>query len=292
MYAASSDLGLFFNKDIIVQEKFDGSQISFYKDESGEMHVYSKSTELSHNEEEAIAKKQKQFVLAVTKILDVQNKIPQGLIFRGEYFEKLRHNVLAYGRIPNNNIIVFDVHKREVGYQLPKDVKQIVADIGFEYAEAQTLQISSEEDLNDLLKNDSQLGGPREGIVLKRYNSGKLHALKIVKQEFAEVARPGVRQFKTPLKERTPVKEVIEIYKTPARWEKAFQHLRDSGFLTGTAGDISKLVREVHKDVVDECKQEIMEYLFERQWKEISQGLTDGLADWYLMKLSQDKDNE
>ena len=70
---------------------------------------------------------------------------------------------------------------------------------------------------------------------------------------------------------------IIERYKTPARWEKAIQHLRDDGTLTNSPRDIGLLIKEVRKDIQEECQSEIKEILFRWAWKQVCSKFTGGL---------------
>jgi len=78
------------------------------------------------------------------------------------------------------------------------------------------------------------------------------------------------------------IERIIAKYKTPARWMKAVQHLREEGKLQGMPEDIPLLMREVQADVLKEEREEIADELFEFFWRrDISRGITRGAAQWY-----------
>ena len=87
---------------------------------------------------------------------------------------------------------------------------------------------------------------------------------------------------------------LIEEYRSEARWHKAVQHLEELGERENDPRDIGKLVREVCKDVHTECQDEIKEKLFKWAWKQVQNGLTRGLPEWYkeLLLKTQFEDDE
>ncbi len=104
---------------------------------------------------------------------------------------------------------------------------------------------------------------------------GKRMMGKFVSEEFKEV-------HNKEWKEREPgqgdiLLRLIDTYKTPARWEKARQHLRDAGALLNDPRDIGALIKEATRDVEEECAQEIKEALFAWAWPNIMRGVTGGL---------------
>jgi hypothetical protein len=52
--------------------------------------------------------------------------------------------------------------------------------------------------------------------------------------------------------------------------------------------DIGLLVKEVPKDIRDECEDEIKEILFSHFWSKISRGVIRGLPEWYKKKLAEE----
>ena len=76
-------------------------------------------------------------------------------------------------------------------------------------------------------------------------------------------------------------------YQTEARWQKAVQHLRDAGKLLGEPKDIGPLMKEVNRDITEECKDEIMHELWACFRKDITKHATIGLPEWYKMQLAK-----
>ena len=75
--------------------------------------------------------------------------------------------------------------------------------------------------------------------------------------------------------------QLIERYRTPARWAKAVQHLREDGKITDTPKDIGLLIKEIGDDVERECAAEIRDILFAHFWPDIRRGLMRGMPEWY-----------
>src|SRR3990172_1195654 len=96
-----------FTSPVIVQEKIDGSQISFGLHE-GELYIRSKGAVIHE------AAPDKMFAAGVEAIKEVKQILRAGWIYRGEYLKSPHHNVLVYNRIPANHIILFDI---ETGLQ-------------------------------------------------------------------------------------------------------------------------------------------------------------------------------
>ena len=83
------------------------------------------------------------------------------------------------------------------------------------------------------------------------------------------------------------IQELIASYRTPARWAKAVQHLRENGTLETSPRDIPALMKEVNLDVLKECEEEIRDALFKYAWPKVSRGLTSGLPQWWKDELAK-----
>ena len=128
-----------------------------------------------------------------------------------------------------------------------------------------------------------------EGIVLKNYNQfgedKKVLMGKWVREEFKEIHQ-GAWKGANP--SRSDILEMmIKVYRNENRWQKAIQHLRDSGQLLGEPKDIGPLIREFQKDLTEECAAEIKEKLFEYALPKILRGASAGLAEYYKELLAQ-----
>ena len=75
--------------------------------------------------------------------------------------------------------------------------------------------------------------------------------------------------------------------RTEARWNKAVQHLRDSGRLEESPRDIGALIEEVKADVEKECREEIRDRLYNHAWPQIRRKIVAGLPQWYKERLLQ-----
>lgn len=272
---------------VLVEEKLDGSQISFGifigTDSQPYLRVRSKGAELN------ILAPDNMFKLGVEFIQSIQHKLMLGWTYRGEYLRKPKHNALAYERTPVNNIAIFDINYGEEAY-LPYDEKRREAErIGLEVVPQ--LHYGMVEDLQHfrtLLDTTSYLGGQKiEGVVVKNYNrygmDKKVLLGKFVSEGYKEV-------HKSEWKTSNPTKQdVIELLvrelKTPARWNKAIQHMRDAGTLQDAPQDIGLLMKEVPLDIQKEEEQYIKDKLFEWAWPHIRRGVTNGLPEWYKEQL-------
>jgi hypothetical protein len=111
--------------------------------------------------------------------------------------------------------------------------------------------------------------------------TGKTLMAKYVSEAFREVHRK--KKYNSSRKD--VIQNLVEHYRTDARWQKAVQHIRDEGKLEDSPTDIGSLIKEVCVDVHEECKDEIQEILFKHFWKQIARGITAGLPEWYKETL-------
>ena len=102
---------------------------------------------------------------------------------------------------------------------------------------------------------------------------------------FVKYVREDLREInpmKNKGKKRVDVlSSIIGRYKSEARWEKAIQHLRDDGKITGELKDIGEIIKEIHRDTFKECDKDIKEILFDYFKGEISRGIVKGLPEFY-----------
>lgn len=276
---------------VVVQEKVDGSQFSFLRDASGNILTKSKSVLQPIGDMVTNG----MFAAACQHLLEHQDEIPTGIIFRGEVLSKPKHNSLTYNRVPNGHIALFDAGPASTpGEFVTPDVLQnlahemhvdVVPFLG-------TYRLHAVNAVHELLECESFLGGPViEGVVVKRYDRYDSfgHALK---GKFVSAAFKEVHQ--KDWKDRNPssgdvIHEIVETYRQPARWEKAVFRLRDEGTLDGSPRDIGPLIKAVTEDVLAECKGEIQEALFKHFWRKgIGRGMTSGLPEWYKERLLEE----
>lgn len=276
------------NEEVLIEEKIDGSQFSFGRFD-GELRCRSRGAQLNVIAPEKMFK---QVVENVDK-LDLHN----GWTYRGELINKPKHNVLVYDRVPAQNVIIFDIntgHKYYLDYvSKVTEVKRLGLEV------VPILHIGRVDDvqlIRDLLDKVSCLGGQKvEGVVIKNYARFGLdkHVLmgKFVSEKFKEVHSKEWKKMNPG--QGDIVIRIIEKYKTPARWSKALQHLRERGLIVDEPKDIGLLMKEVWPDVVQECKEEIKEELWKWSENHIRRGVTSGLPEWYKgLLLEKQFENE
>ena len=269
---------------VVVEEKIDGSQISFGIDETGELQARSRGSEILIDAPDAM------FARGIEAIRERADGLITGWTYRGEYLQKPHHTALTYNRIPKGNIILFDINIGLEDY-LPYEAKAAEAErIGFEVAPRLFEGIVTKEILVELLSRESILGGPKiEGVVIKPIGYGLLgvdgKALlgKFVSEEFKEVHRREWKKGNPSNKDI--IGRLIERYRTEARWEKAAQHLREIETLQDMPQDIGPLMKEVIADLLREEVSGIKDALFAWAWKAIARGAVRGLPEWWKAKL-------
>lgn len=273
-----------FADSVVIQEKVDGSQFSFGVF-NGELKARSKGVELILDAPEGL------FAKAVETIKSLQSYLRDGWTYRGEYLQKPKHNSLAYDRTPNKNIILFDINKGEEDYLSYTEVKAEGDRLGLEVVPLlHEGTVTEPAQLVALLDNVSCLGGAKiEGFVIKNYKKfgvdKKALMAKHVSEAFKEVHR-GEWKVSNP-KSNDIIQMLITSLKTPARFDKSIQHLRDAGNLTETPKDIGNLIKEVQADIKAECADEIKDALFNWAWSQIARGVSNGLPEYYKNYLMQ-----
>jgi len=278
-----------FKDAVIVEEKIDGSQIGFGK-LNGNLYIRSKGKQLFYESPE------KMFQNGIDYLFTIQDRLPEGVMFYGEYLQKPKHNTLKYDRIPQNHIALFGAMKfpeqkfiddrewlHSISINLELDiVPQLFCGV-----------ISNINELNKLLECESYLGGVHiEGIVVKNYKQPFLlggqpipiMCGKYVSEKFKEVHRSGWGKENTG---KGKWETFVESFRTEARWEKAIQHLRDNGELKETPQDIGNLIKEVNSDIIAEEKENIKEFLWNNFYKDILRKATTGFPEWYKQKLME-----
>jgi hypothetical protein len=272
---------------VIVEEKIDGSQISFGLNSEGEVQLRSKGAQINTVAPEGMFKR------AVETVTQLKLLLKPGWTYRGEYLNSPHHNALTYNRVPEKHIILFDVNTGLESYMTPEEKKQVASDLGLECVPVLfTGMIEDVEQFRNLLDTESVLGGQKiEGVVIKPvgYNlfgrDKKALLGKFVSESFREVhSKTWDAEHKTH-----GAQDIIQIlaasYGTNARWNKAVIHLKERGELQGEPKDIGLLMKEVPEDVLKECEQEIKEDLFKWAWPQIRRKITHGLPEWYKEEM-------
>jgi len=273
-----------FEDDVLLEEKIDGSQFSMVLDAEG-LHMRSKGAEIFADAPE------KMFNKAVENVKNLD--LHHGWVYRCEYLQKPKHNTLCYERVPERNLILFDINTGDEIYLSYEEKLAEAERLGLEVVpQIWYGKIENAEVFKTMLNRISILGGTDiEGIVVKNYNKftpdKKAMFGKYVSEKFKEVH--GGEWRKNNPTGGDIVNDLILRYRTPARWMKAVQHLRDVGTLEQSPRDIGNLIKEIQEDTKKECEEEIKKILFDHFWKNISRGITAGAPEWYkeeLLKLS------
>jgi hypothetical protein len=280
-HAAIADL---LSGDVLVEEKIDGSQFSFAKID-GELVCRSKGKEIIPDAPENM------FTKAVSTARELLPLLRPGWVYRCEFLQKPKHNVLAYGRVPARHLIIFDINPGLERYLSPTEKVEEADRLELECVPTfYRGRVDSLDKLNELLETESCLGGVKvEGVVLKRYDAftkdKKAMMGKYVSERFKE------RHAKEWKKMNPGMSDIIAVLqqelRTEARWEKAIQHMAERGQLDNSPRDIGPLMKEVGQDVLKEEADHIREKLFKCAWPKIQRGLTRGLPEWYKQKLAE-----
>lgn len=305
-----TELARLHEDDVVIQEKIDGSQISWYVDANGVLHVQSKGKAISN---ESCADGFRKSFDHLTRLHN-SGLIPSGIIFRGEALKAKKHNIATYEREPKGNIVIYDYahfnlvedDKVEGGYraqftypeanklqeELEAYAEKFQIDFAPVYAILPRLTVFTEEMFNKHYENESVLGGPIEGVVLKNYNQvcneGKTLMGKWVADKFKEVAgkKSGTPKGAPSV---SPIFDLAVNYRTEARWRKAIQHLGDEGKLSNSVKDIGPLVEEIKRDIEDEELDRIKDALYALHRKDFHRVWLDGFPQFYKKVLNEDE---
>jgi hypothetical protein len=265
-----------------VEEKVDGSQFSFGKF-GGELQFYSKNARVYPEAAGMFAK-------GVEAISSLSVFMQEGWLYRGEYLQKPKHNVLAYDRVPANHVILFDVTTGPETFLSREDKQAVAEKLGLEIVPSIVVDVTNMDALMAAMDRVSCLGGQKmEGLVFKNYTrfgrDSKPLFGKYVSEAFREIHGA---EWKAANPTRSDILQtLIQAHRTPARWNKAVQHLREEGKLTQTPKDIGPLIKEVQRDVFAECTEDIKEALFKWAQGQISRGVIAGLPEFYKQELAR-----
>lgn len=281
-------LGVNYIKDIFkepveVTEKVDGSQFAFGRI-NGTVYIRSKGAQLYFDNPE------KMFADGIAYIDSISDRIPDGMVFYAEYLKTPKHNTLKYDRIPKNHLMLFGA--MSVSQEFDTDLAKW-CDL-FEIEKVPVIHngmVSSVSEISEMLDRESVLGGAKiEGVVVKNYHRPFLlggspipvMAGKFVSESFKEVHR---ERWGAEEKSKSRLEVFYESFRTPARWEKAVQHLMERGELENEPKDIGKLFREVHTDIESEEAENIKEFLYREFITELKRKSCAGLPEWYKERL-------
>lgn len=282
-----------FKGSVVIEEKVDGSQFSFGLYD-GTLIFRSKGQQIYQGGAE------KMFHLGIAQVMEThaQHGLVPNWTYRAEYLNKPKHNCLNYGRIPQRNLVLFDVMTNTGEHYLDPVTKKTEADrLGLDctpcfYAGTIQEPVSGDDILTRFLSHyferESFLGGVKiEGIVVKNYDQfgpdKKILIGKFVSPAFKE-KHGGEWKKANPTKSDVEHHLIMQLT-SEARWRKAVQHLREAGKLTDTPVDIGPLLSEIKADVEKEETDHIKEVLFKHFWPKIARGITAGFPEWYKKEI-------
>lgn len=273
---------------IEITEKIDGSAFSFGK-LGGQVHMRSKRAVVHKNMADQMFDKAHDYVLSI------QDRLSDGKIYYVEYLRKPKHNTLAYERIPMNGMALYGVSDHTTGAFVSEytDLMRYAEQINIDVVPLLYLgKLSTVESLKSLLDRKSFFGNVDiEGIVVKNYQrsmeiADKFFPImcgKFVSEKYKEQAGGWAKDHTN-----TGRWELYkQSYRTEARWIKAVQHLRDEGKLKNEPADIGDLIREVQRDITEENRIDIMEFLWSHFGKEVLRISTAGLPEFYKTYLME-----
>lgn len=278
----------FLDRDLIVQEKVDGSQFSAMWTGCG-WSYRSKGVQVHKEDAPDLFRPTIKHFEALNDL--ALTLFGAGTVLRGEAFKSERHNTLKYGRVPRGHFVLFDIETLGQYFCPPAKASEFADKLSVEPIRTIHIGRVTLDMIQEWLNEESALGGTKlEGVVLKpaAYDlfgpDKKLLIAKMVRPEFKEengaawkIANPGRGDV---------VDGLIQRYRSEVRWKKAVQHLRDAGKLTQSPQDIGPLLAEVKRDIEKEESDEIAQVLLKRFLPDILRGSTGGLPEWYKDELA------
>jgi hypothetical protein len=281
----------------IVQEKLDGSQVSFGLAVVGKTTMHYEVLVKSKNQ--IVEQGNKMFQMVLDWVNENSDTLDANFTYRGEAITSLKHNTLKYERVPVGGVVLFDIYDKSRDVMLlPAELEREAKRIGLE--SVQTFVDGTATTVDYLIAcqkhGTPMLGGKMiEGVVVKRYDlpdpqsfaqttfaSGFLK-VKLVADEFKEVHRTSWKAQNPNGKDT--VANLVAVYGTDARLAKAVQHLRDDALLTDTPSDIGALIKEVIRDLMEECEEEIKDKLFNHFGKEVLRGVSSKMPYYYKKEV-------
>ena len=286
LHVGDKQISDLFDGEVEITEKLDGSQFGFGRVD-GELVIRSKGREID------LESFDKMFGEGVAYVKSIQDRIPDGMFFYGEYLQKPRHSTLAYDRIPKNHIALFGVYNSGNREFLDYgEIEKWANTLDVDAVPVLKRGMSSPDEVSSLVKDHvSYLGGQNiEGVVVKAYKPWlflgqmplSVMSGKYVSEAFKEVHN---KNWKAENTGNGKLEVAISQYRSEARWNKAVQHLRDDGRLTESPRDIGELIKEVRKDISLEEKEAIKAELWSIFKNDFLQYAVSGLPQWYKEKL-------
>lgn len=283
-----------FEGTVEVTEKIDGSQFAFGILD-GELHYRSKGRQIPRH---SVTESDLFYpVIQWVEQAAERGLVQEGFWYYGETLKKPKHSTLTYSRVPQNHFALFGcVDANDERAWFPHAGLRPIADtlecevvdsfIQLEQWDAERIVAMIDE------KITSQLGGvPMEGLVIKNLDKEYLYGpilfpimtAKFVSDGFKEVHS---RDWKNTNTGKGKWDVFQEQYNSEARWWKSVQHMAEDGNLLGEPKDIGQLMNRVQKDIGEECKEEILNFLWRQFGRDLMRHSVRGLPEWYKEQLA------
>lgn len=277
-----------FDGPVEITEKVDGSQFGFGKFD-GNLVTRSKGRIFDYPD--------KMFELAYEQAKRVEDSIPEGWSFYGEYLQKPKHNTLEYKEVPKNNIALYAICDEKEEWLSYSVMAQYADAMQFDVVPLLHYGPFNQIACIDIVKNTPSRYGKVmiEGIVVKNYHqnymfsgSGQIFNVlcgKYVSEAFKEIHN---ETWADSHKNSNKFDAFKDSFRTEARWLKAMQHLKENGSLLHEPKDIGPLIKEIYKDIKEECEDDIKQFLYNLYIEEITKRAVYGFPEWYKEWLVKD----
>ncbi len=281
--------------EVEITEKVDASQFNFGKF-GGKLTIRSHHKELFEGGDNG-----GMFKAGIEFARSILDRLPEGTMFHAEYFNKPKHNVIAYDRIPRHGIMFFGASDGN-GFMY-KGYRSIIEGMGLAIGiDLECVPILFNEVLlanpitfiDILLEKESVLGGSKiEGVVVKRYDvapyelNGQLTNMIIGKHVSEKFKEKHDKNWKMENTGKGKFEALKENYRSEARWVKSIQKQKEIGMLQDDVVDIGPLIRAIQCDVKEEEKENIKDELWKIFSGEILRKSIAGFPIFYKEYLNE-----
>ena len=258
---SSSGLAKPWNAGWYIEEKIDGSQLSFCRQEITGVIFFNRGRPLEPP--------YGVFQEAVFALQKITAGIPLNTVFHGETVTKLRHNVVRYGRLPRFFFVLFDVQNPDGSFASRAEVESYASQLNLEcvqllHAPCADLSIQPQHVIPQL-STVSMLGGDAaEGVVVKHpaFDKGHGHTsarkVKVVRKEFKEQHKAKKDKLEG-LSANEKLALIASWFPAEPRLRKAQQRLRDQGKEDASWHDV---LNEAKRDLEAECGDQLKDLLW------------------------------
>jgi len=284
------------NYEWYIQEKVDGSQLSFrYDPRVLHLRFFNRGKE-KHEPYPST------FLPAISALqYHFEHQLPDSnLVFHGEAICKVRHNVATYERVPRYCFVLFSVQDLNSGDYIPLlDLESVAKRLNLELAPIWFFNRTPENDPNievdTLMSNPplSFLGGEPEGCVLKHLHYVKRNGqtvaskFKFVSDRFKE--RHATRSKIEVTSPDQFIESLVQWYPLKPRLRKAIFRLRDREEIQIDTTDkeqrqidAQKVTREMKRDWLDEEEELLKNHIWRHFKPYILKKITSGGFSSYV----------